>query len=45
MKATEHYFPVVLFITLYKKVLTFAFSGAPNKKILANYLKYYFLFS
>ena len=23
MKATEHYFPVVLFITLYKVVLTF----------------------
>ena len=23
MKATEHYFPVVLFIMLYKEVLTF----------------------
>ena len=25
MKTTEHYLPVVLFITLYKVVLTFAF--------------------
>ena len=27
MKSTEQYFPVVLFITLYKVVLTFEFVG------------------
>ena len=30
MKATEQYFPVVLFIVLYKMVLTFEFVGNPK---------------
>ena len=49
MKATEQYFPVVLFIMLYKVVLTFESvddhpmvlpfkSGAPNENIVQNHL-------
>ena len=36
MKATEQYFPVILFIVLYKVVLTFAYADEISKSKHSN---------
>ena len=42
MKATEQYFPVVLFITLYKVIRTFEFGWNPNVTIQMKATEQYF---